>query len=192
MCDRFRVRHAETVDEPCPHVCCHGDVYVCVTGFVFAMLRLWTNPVHMCVVMVMYVCAIGFVFALLRLWTNPVYMCVMVSNCALLFSVAGGQSFNAKYIENQFSFPTWKANMSLGKSRRSTPKFLPSLCVSGSTPAFPKSLCIYPCLPLSLSGFTPVSPNSLWVCLAYVSLILSMPSVCSVFVSLRICKNLSF
>ena len=85
MCDRFRVRHAGAADEPCLQVCCvvmvmcvcdrlrvrhaetgrtlstcvlccHGDVDVCVTGFVFAMLRLWTNLVHMCVVMVMCMC----------------------------------------------------------------------------------------------------------------------------------------
>ena len=54
-------------------------MYVCVTGFVFAMLRLWTNPVHMFVVILMCMCVTGFVFAMLRLWTNPVYMCVVLS-----------------------------------------------------------------------------------------------------------------
>jgi hypothetical protein len=34
----------------------------------------------------------------------------------MLFSVAGAQAFTPKYIENQFSFPAWKANMSMGKA----------------------------------------------------------------------------
>ena len=93
----------------------------------FAMLRLWTNCVYMCV-MVSWWCVYvaGFMFAMLRLWTNPVYMCVMVSNCALLFAVAGGHSFSAKYIENQFSFPTWKANMAMGKPQRTDYRVLVS------------------------------------------------------------------
>ncbi|KAK7106612.1 solute carrier organic anion transporter family member 2A1-like isoform X1 [Littorina saxatilis] len=55
----------------------------------------------------------GFMAAMVRLWTNPVYIFVVLSSCFLLFSVAGGQSFTPKYIENQFSFPAWKANMAM-------------------------------------------------------------------------------
>ncbi|PVD27050.1 hypothetical protein C0Q70_12200 [Pomacea canaliculata] len=55
----------------------------------------------------------GFFGALGRLVTNPIYMLVLASSCALLFSVAGSQSFTPKYIENQFSFPAWRVNMSL-------------------------------------------------------------------------------
>lgn len=55
----------------------------------------------------------GFIACMLRLWTNPVYMCVVLSSCSLLFAVAGAQSFTPKYIENQFSFPAWKANMAI-------------------------------------------------------------------------------
>nr|KAG5702568.1 hypothetical protein BaRGS_003728 [Batillaria attramentaria] len=40
-------------------------------------------------------------------------MCTMLSACALLFSVAGGQSFTAKYIENQFSLTAWRTNLSM-------------------------------------------------------------------------------
>ncbi|XP_076471762.1 solute carrier organic anion transporter family member 2A1-like [Babylonia areolata] len=54
-----------------------------------------------------------FLSAMLRLLTNPVYMCTVLSSCAFVFCVAGGMSFTPKYIENQFSFPAWKANMAL-------------------------------------------------------------------------------
>ncbi|KAL8573442.1 hypothetical protein ACOMHN_032457 [Nucella lapillus] len=55
----------------------------------------------------------GFVAALIRLLRNPVYMCAVLSSCSLLFSGAGSQSFTPKYIENQFGFPAWKANMAI-------------------------------------------------------------------------------
>ncbi|XP_076437182.1 solute carrier organic anion transporter family member 2A1-like [Babylonia areolata] len=54
-----------------------------------------------------------FLGAMVRLWTNPVYMCTVLSSCCVLFCVAGSQSFTPKYIENQFGFPAWKANMSM-------------------------------------------------------------------------------
>ncbi|KAL8573006.1 hypothetical protein ACOMHN_010436 [Nucella lapillus] len=55
----------------------------------------------------------GFVAAMVRLVTNPVYMCVVLSACALMFAGAGNSSFTPKYIENQFDFPAWKANLAI-------------------------------------------------------------------------------
>ncbi|XP_076437485.1 solute carrier organic anion transporter family member 2A1-like [Babylonia areolata] len=54
-----------------------------------------------------------FLSALVRLWTNPVYMCVMMSSCTILFAVGGTFSFTPKYMENQFAFPAWRANMAM-------------------------------------------------------------------------------
>ncbi|KAL8618456.1 hypothetical protein ACOMHN_049873 [Nucella lapillus] len=54
-----------------------------------------------------------FLQALIRLLTNPVYLCCVVSACCVIFAVAGSQSFSSKYIENQFAFPAWKANISM-------------------------------------------------------------------------------
>ncbi|XP_076454928.1 solute carrier organic anion transporter family member 2A1-like [Babylonia areolata] len=55
----------------------------------------------------------GFLGAIWRLCTNPVYMCAVLSVCFDLLSGAGVYAFSPKYIENQFSFPAWKANMAL-------------------------------------------------------------------------------
>ncbi|KAL8617447.1 hypothetical protein ACOMHN_025759 [Nucella lapillus] len=52
----------------------------------------------------------GFLQSLRRLLVNPVYVCTVLSACAMVF-VAGGQSFSAKYTENQFALPAWSANM---------------------------------------------------------------------------------
>lgn len=55
----------------------------------------------------------GFLEAMIRLWTNPVYMCIVMAGCSLMFAGAGSHSFFPKYIENQFDFPAWKANMAI-------------------------------------------------------------------------------
>ncbi|XP_059154805.1 solute carrier organic anion transporter family member 2A1-like isoform X2 [Physella acuta] len=52
----------------------------------------------------------GFCMCMRRLLTNPVYMCVVVSNCFIIFNVSGGSAFGAKYLENMFNLPAYKAN----------------------------------------------------------------------------------
>ncbi|XP_025102615.1 solute carrier organic anion transporter family member 2A1-like isoform X2 [Pomacea canaliculata] len=55
----------------------------------------------------------GFLAAMHRLVKNPVYMTQVISSCFFTFAVAGTQRFAPKYIENQFSYPAWRANMSM-------------------------------------------------------------------------------
>ena len=57
----FYVGHAETMDESCLRV--FHDVMVCVC--VYAV--------------VMVICLTGFTFAILRPWTKPVSLCVLLS-----------------------------------------------------------------------------------------------------------------
>lgn len=52
--------------------------------------------------------------SLLRVLKNPVYDFTLLSTCVLLFSVAGSLSFTQKYVEHQFTQPSWKTNVILG------------------------------------------------------------------------------
>lgn len=49
-----------------------------------------------------------------RVIKNPVYDFTLLSICVLLFSIAGSITFTPKYVEHQFTLPTWKTNIILG------------------------------------------------------------------------------
>ena len=51
----------------------------------------------------------------MRIVSNSVFMPQAFAECILLFTVAGSMSFTPKYIEAQFSVPTWKVNMLIGR-----------------------------------------------------------------------------
>ncbi|KAK6960435.1 solute carrier organic anion transporter family member 2A1, partial [Biomphalaria glabrata] len=52
----------------------------------------------------------GFLAALIRLWTNPIYVCLIMSSCFVLFSASAIGSFTPKYMERMFNLPAYKAN----------------------------------------------------------------------------------
>ncbi|XP_059146312.1 solute carrier organic anion transporter family member 1B2-like [Physella acuta] len=55
-----------------------------------------------------------FLKSLLRLWTNPVYVCITGSACCMIFSISGSSTFTPKYLENMFNLPAFKTNYILG------------------------------------------------------------------------------
>ena len=62
-----------------------------------------------------YLSFADFTKSLMRIVSNSVFMPQAFAECILLFTVAGSMSFTPKYIEAQFSVPTWKVNMLIGR-----------------------------------------------------------------------------
>ncbi|KAL8608608.1 hypothetical protein ACOMHN_002838 [Nucella lapillus] len=89
------------------------------SGFAGSTGRLWTNAVYVLTVftditVLWYVVSWhGFAGGTGRLGTNAVYVLTVLSSSAMMFSAAGVHSFSAKYIENLFAFPAWKANLAM-------------------------------------------------------------------------------
>lgn len=55
-----------------------------------------------------------FMISLYQLLRNPVCMLIIMCGCVDVFAVAAFVSFTPKYLETQFSLPTWIANMIMG------------------------------------------------------------------------------
>ncbi|KAK7491035.1 hypothetical protein BaRGS_00017731, partial [Batillaria attramentaria] len=92
---------------------------------------------------VIYSCVKGWFSAIFRLATNPLYVCCALAVCAKVFAVAGDQAFGPKYIENQFSMPAWKANLSLWCSGNIGNTYVNCTCIQATTAS--AGMCDYSC-----------------------------------------------
>ncbi|KAL5014234.1 hypothetical protein ScPMuIL_008504 [Solemya velum] len=56
----------------------------------------------------------GMAKAILRLFKNPIYVCVVSAGSLSLMVISGTIAYSPKYLETQYTLPTWKANVLLG------------------------------------------------------------------------------
>ena len=55
-----------------------------------------------------------FLKSIIGLFRNKLYVVIVFGRCILLITVSGGIVFGPKYIEAQFTLPTWKSNLLIG------------------------------------------------------------------------------
>lgn len=58
---------------------------------------------------------VGFISTVLRLFRNGCFTFSILGSCLQMFFVSGMISFMPKFLETQFTIPTWHANLLMGK-----------------------------------------------------------------------------